>query len=191
MWQQIQNETILKEHLSKTNHMPNKNKCRLCSEDFENAITLKDHLQSNHSFDCESCDYIGIGEETMIDHILEKHAKPDNNGTYSCDECTFQTSEKSTYGDHFKINHGSKSDVKNVEQINKLENELRQTRNNLGRLETMYHEALEESNNLKSEYEAKLIGANDNLAVIKAENEALSEKIDVLFKLSKSRENSF
>ena len=59
-------------------------------------------------------------------------------------------------------------------------------KNNLGRLETLYHEALEETNNIKSEYEAKLITANDDLTTTKAENEALTEKVDILFKLGRS-----
>ena len=47
----------------------------------------------------------------------------------------------------------------------------------------MYHEALEENNNLKSEYEAKLMTANDNLTTATEENEALEEKVDILFKV--------
>ena len=50
----------------------------------------------------------------------------------------------------------------------------------------MYHEALEENNNLRSEYEAKLIAANNNLTSAKAENEALEVKVDILFKLGQS-----
>ena len=57
---------------------------------------------------------------------------------------------------------------------------------NFERLEGMYHESLEEVNQVKSEYEAKLIRANDNQAVIMAENEALKEKVDILFKLGRS-----
>ena len=50
----------------------------------------------------------------------------------------------------------------------------------------MYNEALEEANNIKSEYEARLITANDDLSRVKAENEALAEKVDILFKLGRS-----
>ena len=39
----------------------------------------------------------------------------------------------------------------------------------------MYNEALEEANNIKYEYEARLITANDDLSRVKAENEALAE----------------
>ena len=57
---------------------------------------------------------------------------------------------------------------------------------NFERLEGMYHDSLEEVNQVKSEYEAKLIRANDNQAVIMSENEALKEKVDILFKLGRS-----
>ena len=39
---------------------------------------------------------------------------------------------------------------------------------------------------VKSDYEAKLIEANDKYRTVKAENEELKEKIDVLFKLGRS-----
>ena len=50
----------------------------------------------------------------------------------------------------------------------------------------MYHEALDEVNKIKSEYEGKLIIANDNYCNAKAENETLKEKVDILFKLGRS-----
>ena len=54
----------------------------------------------------------------------------------------------------------------------------------------MYQDSLEEVNNVKSEYEARLIKANDNYVVVKAENEVLKEKVDVLFKLGRSYLNN-
>ena len=183
-------KTLLKEHLH-TKHVEivHRNQCGFCNEELTSPEELKDHIQSQHTFDCEICGYTGIGEEAMEDHILEKHAEPDVNGMYTCDDCTFQSREKSGFGEHFKVNHGSKSKLKlnkPSEKEIRLENELRQLKNNLGRLETMYNEALEENNNIKSEYEAKLMLANDNLTSLKAENEALEEKVDVLFKLGRS-----
>ena len=78
-------------------------KCQLCDQIIENKIELKTHIQNNHTFDCETCGYVGIGEGVMEDHILEKHAQPDSNGMYSCNDCTFQSREKGVFGDHFKI----------------------------------------------------------------------------------------
>ena len=183
-------KTLLKEHLSDTNHMQSVQpiKCTFCNDEFMNQENLKKHIKDMHTFDCESCMYTGIGEEVMEDHILETHAKPDSNEMYSCDECTFKTQDKSCFGTHFKSTHGSKSKSKdrNLQKEASLESELRQLKNNLGRLEAMYHEALEENNNIKSEYEAKLMTANDNLTITKAENEALTEKVDILFKLGRS-----
>ena len=39
---------------------------------------------------------------------------------------------------------------------------------------------------MKSDYEAKLIEANDKFRTVKAENQELKEKVDVLFKLGRS-----
>ena len=59
-------------------------------------------------------------------------------------------------------------------------------KNNFERLECLFQDSLEEVNQVKSEDEAKLIEANDNLRIAKAENEELKEKVDVLFKLGRS-----
>ena len=39
---------------------------------------------------------------------------------------------------------------------------------------------------MRSEYEAKLIEANDRYRVVKTENEELKDKVDILFKLGRS-----
>ena len=68
----------------------------------------------------------------------------------------------------------------------KLEEDIRIMKNNFARLETMYHDALEEVNLVKSEYEARLIKSHDEYTRVKTENEVLKEKVDVLFKLGRS-----
>ena len=58
----------------------------------------------------------------------------------------------------------------------------------------MYQDSLEEVNQVRGQYEARLVEANDRFRVVKAENEELKEKVDVLFKLVRSyinrKENS-
>ena len=181
--------TQLKDHISNTHSLH----CRYCLQELKDKDDLKKHIETQHIYDCEMCRYTGTGEETMEDHILEKHAHPDENGMYKCNECAFQSGDKYRFGEHHKTTHGSQSvkpnsniGNKSFEETERLKNELRQLKNNMGRLETIYHEALEETNNIKSEYEAKLIKANDELSVVKAENEALKEKVDILFKLGRS-----
>ena len=114
----------------------------------------------SHTYDCEVCGYTGEGEETMEDHILDKHAQPDSDNIFKCDDCSFQSKEKEDFGKHYKEKHGSKANQtsknESIEKT-KMESELKQLKNNFERLEAMYNEALEEANNVKSEYEAKLI----------------------------------
>ena len=50
----------------------------------------------------------------------------------------------------------------------------------------MFQDSLEEVNRVKSEYEAKLMEANEKVRQAVAENEVLKEKVDVLFKLGRS-----
>ena len=115
---------------------------------------------------------------------------------FKCDDCTFESQDRDSFGKHYKEMHGSMASAKapspllnNMEKA-KLEEQLRIMKNNFERLETMYHDSLEEVNQVKSEYEAKLIKANDNYVVVKSENEILKEKIDVLFKLGRSYLNN-
>ena len=63
-------------------------------------------------------------------------------------------------------------------------------KNNFESQEAMYHDALSETNKVKSEYEAKLITSHDNFEIVQAENEILKEKVDVLFKLGRSYINN-
>ena len=74
----------------------------------------------------------------------------------------------------------------NMEELRKVKADLAALTRNFKRLEGMYHESLEEVNQVKSEYEAKLIAANDRFSQTKAQNETLREQVDILFKLGKS-----
>ena len=74
----------------------------------------------------------------------------------------------------------------NTKEETIIKEELRQLKNNFERLESLFQDSLEEVNQVKSEYEAKLIEANDRFRTVKAENEELKEKVDVLFKLGRS-----
>ena len=57
---------------------------------------------------------------------------------------------------------------------------------NFKRLESLYHEALEAANREKAENDARMMKANDDYARVVAKNEALEERVDILYKLSKS-----
>jgi uncharacterized C2H2 Zn-finger protein len=125
-----------------------------------------------------------MSEDIMEDHILEeKKARPDVDNLFKCDDCSFKSTDKNAFGKHYKEMHGSKA---SNSKSKKQEEELRMLRNNFERLEGMYHESLEEVNKVKSEYEARIIIANDNYTVIKTENEVLKERVDILFKLGQS-----
>ena len=62
---------------------------------------------------------------------------------------------------------------------------INQLRSNLQRLETLYHEALDENKKTSNEYERKLTIVNDKLSEMSSENVGLKEKNDILYKLSK------
>ena len=163
--------------------------CVICFTDLGNKEGLGKHIEDIHTYTCDVCGYIAISEDVMENHILEKHARPDSDGKYRCDDCDFLTDEKSVFGKHFKDVHGSKAN-KDGHSRTKPTEEMRILQHNFERLEIMYQDSLEEVNNVESEYEARLIKANDNYIVVKAENEVLKEKVDVLFKLGRSYINN-
>ena len=127
--------------------------CSVCLGEFETKESLSCHMLEHHTFTSDVCHVVCINEESIEDHILEKHAVPDEDNWYKCDDCSFQSKDKSYFGRHFKEEHGSKAPSK------KLEDENRILKNNFERLEAMYHDSLEEVNKTKSEYEARLIVA--------------------------------
>ena len=176
--------------------------CHICNKEESNSkIELEKHIEEWHTFTCDVCDYTGISEDSMENHILERHARPDADGDYKCDECHFKTKDKDNFGIHFKDVHGSKTRRNNAELVNfeptnlqddysNLREENRILKNNFERLQAMYYDTQEETNKIKSEYETKLISANDKLERILSENEVLKEKVDVLFKLGRSYINN-
>ena len=154
--------------------------CTICSVDFKTKEEVENHMKENHTLCCDLCSFSCLNEGSMEDHILDKHAKPEADNWYKCDDCSFKTKEKAIFGEHYKHKHGSEAPTKKLEEENRI------LKNNFERLEGMYHDSLEEVNQVKSEYESKVIIANDNFTVIQAENEVLKEKIDILFKLGRS-----
>ena len=52
----------------------------------------------------------------MEGHILDKHAKPEADNWYKCDDCTFKTIEKGIFGEHFKQKHGSEAPTKKLKK---------------------------------------------------------------------------
>ena len=126
----------------------------------------------------------------MFTHILEKHTTPDKDNNFSCEECDFSCRDKYKLGTHFRADHmsvGQESEQsKSTDDPIELKRELRQLKNNFERLDSLFQDSLEEANQVRSEYQAKLIEANDRFREVKAENEELREKVDILFKLGRS-----
>ena len=161
--------------------------CIICYNEKANKEDLEKHIEDCHTYTCDVCGFVAISEDIMENHILDRHARPDSDGEFKCDDCNFKTKDKSLYGKHHKEVHGSGS-IKTVNppDNHRMEEELRIMKNNFSRLETLYQDSLDQINNVKSEYEAKLIKANDDYITVKTENEALKEKVEILFKLGRS-----
>ena len=165
--------------------MHHPNKCEHCSEVFQSQESINNHILSKHTYNCYECGFTGTGEEAMEDHILDMHAKPDSNNLFKCADCAFWSENKKDFGKHYKHNHGSLSAKTNPDEINHLKEELRQTKSNFNRLESVYNEVLKDAEEAKSEFEVKIMNFNDNLTRISRENEALKERNEILYKLGK------
>ena len=165
------------------------NACVICSTELVNKEDLDKHIDEHHTCTCDACGFIAINEDVMENHILDRHARPDEEGEYKCDDCDFKSSDKESFGKHFKQNHGSNSN-RNESEGTKLQDNFRILKNNFDRLEMMYQDALEEADTVKADFEARLLKATDMYAAAKAEKEVLEEKVDVLFKLGRGYINA-
>ena len=164
--------------------------CVVCSTELDSKSNLEKHLEDNHTYTCDSCGYIAINEDIMENHIMDTHARPDAEGEYKCDDCDYKTEDKQDFGKHYKDNHGSNSTKHAEAETTKIQEDYRILKNNFDRLESMYHEALEELKMVKENYETRLQEATDMYVAAKAEKEVLEEKVDVLFKLGRSYINA-
>ena len=112
----------------------------------------------------------------MEDHLLEKHPRTENdNNNFKCGDCAYTTMTNEELGRHVKETHNKRTQAQNsdnhdtIEVVNEEEEEsraksdLKVLRSNFERLEVMYRESLDEVNKVRSEYEAKLMEANDKL----------------------------
>ena len=124
-----------------------------------------------------------MGEDILIEHILDSHTLPDNAGLFRCNECPYGTKSKRKLGEHHKVYHRSQN---SEDQNKELITEYKQLKINFQRLEGLYKEAFEEAEKTKADFESRLLVAGEEKARLVAKNEILEEKIEILYKLSKS-----
>ena len=70
------------------------NMCYICFVDCHDEVSAKKHIERNHTLTCDVCNAEEIGEDAMENHILDKHATPENDGYFRCDECNFKSLDK-------------------------------------------------------------------------------------------------
>ena len=167
--------------------------CFLCDFSNKSETEMENHALDQHIdpeedglYHCQDdCEYTSQEKEDLLTHYRRVHKDKENESTPE-DELNrhFQAVQKSKVTEIEKIDLTDKQSE--VDETLKVRDELKVLQRNFKRLEGLYQEALDEVNQVKSEYEAKLITANDKFSVIKAENETLKEKVDILFKLGKS-----
>ena len=162
--------------------------CPFCNKVLNDPAAVTEHIKITHTFECNMCDFEGASVGIMENHVIEKHFSPDENGLFSCDECAHKCSTRKELREHYIAEHGltGDKDDSTAQEQRSLEEELRLLKNNFQRLELLFKESSEELKKVKIEYEDKLTEANDKYRSVKAENEELKEKVDVLFKLGRS-----
>ena len=164
--------------------------------------SMEDHILEMHIdkeddnlYHCqEGCQFTCSEKNELANHFKTYHREKEQTRTDSGEAVPL----KQTPGNNrLVVNDSNESSVEssttrnpgdtaNAEESVKVKAEMKMLRRNFERLEGMYHQSLEEVNQVKSEYEAKLILANDSFRDAKQENETLKERVDILFKLGKS-----
>ena len=164
--------------------------CPFCNKQLRDSTALKEHITNTHTFECNMCNFEGATVGIMENHVIEKHFSPDENGQFQCDECEHKCNTRKELKEHYQAEHGLTGDKyeddNSAQNQRNLEEELRLLKNHFQRLESLFKETSEELEKVKTDYEAKLTEANDKFRTVKAENEELKEKVDVLFKLGRS-----
>ena len=186
----FETRSLLEIHLDENHNYS----CPICYKSLKDNSKLEEHIKNNHTYDCKMCDFEGTTETIMENHILEKHFKPNEENLFCCDECNYKSENRDQLLKHYRCKHKENSDdqveIESVQTANtderKAKEELRVLKSNFQRLEVLFKNSVEEVKTVKSEYEAKLIEAHDKFRTVKAENEELKEKVDVLFKLGRS-----
>ena len=78
-------------------------KCRICDQECENLIELKNHKKEHESllpkFKCDECDKIFLKEKQLKEHISQKHK------TYPCKECEKVFDYEVNLENHIKAVH--------------------------------------------------------------------------------------
>ena len=172
--------------------------CVLCDFRNKRESAMENHALDKHIeteedglYHCQDdCEYTSKEKQELLTHYRRVHKEEENKTAMSTPEdmlnSHFQAVQKSKEQEIEKIDDNLRDKLSEVDENLKLKEEIKVLQRNFKRLEGMYQEALDEVNQVKSEYEAKLIAANDKFSVTKAENETLKEKVDILFKLGKS-----
>lgn len=172
--------------------------CVLCDFRNKRESAMENHALDKHIeteedglYHCQDdCEYTSKEKQELLTHYRRVHKEEENKTAMSTPEDMLnshsQAVQKSKEQEIEKIDDNLRDKQSEVDENLKLKEEIKVLQRNFKRLEGMYQEALDEVNQVKSEYEAKLIAANDKFSVTKAENETLKEKVDILFKLGKS-----
>ena len=171
-----------KELLNNHEDSQHPNKCdEILSDSDSHAL----HILNSHTYECDVCGFTGQGEEALEDHILDMHATPSEDNFYKCDDCPYKSVNKVNFGKHYKTLHGSGYRLRNKKTQHR-DKEYKELKNNFERLNRLYQESLDSANKAKAEHEARIIKADDDYTRIASQNEALKEKVEVLFKLGRS-----
>ena len=172
--------------------------CMFCP--FKNMIqsTMEDHIidlhiekEDDNLYHCQDdCQFTCLEKNELALHFKTMHKEEPRNEADSGEPSGNNRDGRPVVLDSNESSVESTTtrnpaDTDNAEEI-KIKAEMKVLKRSFDRLEAMYHQALEEVNQVKSEYEAKLIVANDNFRDVKQENEILKERVDILFKLGKS-----
>ena len=122
-----------------------------CGKELNSSAEMEKHIVDNHTYECVKCYFKGRTESIMENHILSQHTTADIDNKFQCDECSVRCETKEESKTHFRKQHK----------------------------ESLFQDSLYEVNQVKSEYEAKIIEENDKFRTVKAENEELKKKVDV------------
>ena len=121
---------------------------------------------------CDSCEYL-FSKKKLEARKSNAHVE-----NFNCDQCNFQSTDKSIVLEHMKEHLPQKANDMNTENV-QMKRELTAMTDSYERLSGLYSKLKDEVNSKVFEYKKELEEAQENCRVALAENEKLRETNDI------------
>ena len=189
----FQTQSYLTSHIQEKHSFP----CNVCGVMNTSSESLTQHVADNHNqaeettdnYQCEHCNFEDVSLSVIVEHVILSHSRQVG-GKFCCENCMFKGDSRKVLLEHFKAQHMVDINKQDIPEDSATAGEIaenyRQLKSNFERLNHLFKERQEEFDKEKIDLTSRLNEATEKYTVLMIENEELKEKLDILFRLSRS-----